>query len=79
MRGTLYAALLALLPALTASAAPARVEVPQWIELHGYLRGRAGLFYNHDLDRGPTQTEDEPIFPVPPSGGQVLGSMDTRL
>jgi len=79
MRRSLPALLLALLPTLAAWAEPAPVEVPQWIELHGYLRGRAGLFHNHDLDRGPTPTMGAPIFPVPPSGGQVMGSLDTRL
>jgi len=73
------AGLVALLPVATAAAGPARVEVPQWFDLHGYLRGRGGVFHNHDLDRGPTPTTDEPVFPVPPSGGQVMGSMDMRL
>jgi len=56
-----------------------RVEVPEWITLDGYLRGRAGLFVNHDLDRGSTPTTGDPLFPIPPSGGQVVGSADTRL
>ena len=75
----LWAGLALLLPVSAFAQTPSRVEVPQWITLDGYLRGRAGLFVNHDLDRGDTPTTGEPIFPVPPSGGQVMGSLDTRL
>ncbi len=66
------------LPALAAEP-PAPVEPPEWISLDGYLRTRGALFVNHDLDRGSTHTTGEPVFPIPPSGGQILGSVDARL
>ncbi len=47
--------------------------------LDGYFRTRGALLHNLDLDRGPTPTTGEPIYPVPPGGGQVLGSADARL
>ena len=47
--------------------------------LDGYFRARGGMLHNLDLDRGGTPTTGEPIFPVPLSGGQVLGSADARL
>jgi len=47
--------------------------------LHGYFRTRGALMHNLDLDRGPTTTTGEPIYPVPPSGSQVLGTADARL
>ena len=47
--------------------------------LHGYFRTRGALLHNLDLDRGPTPTTGLTIYPVPPGGGQVLGSADARL
>lgn len=58
---------------------PAAVPTWEWVQLDGYLRGRGSLYVNHDLDRGSTPTTGEPLFPIPPSGGQVVGSMDARF
>ena len=58
---------------------PAPMRTPEWFALDGHLRTRWGLLLNLDLDRGPTPTRGEPIFPVPLSGGQVLGHADARL
>lgn len=52
---------------------------PEVFTLDGYFRVRGNLFVNLDLDRGLTPSVGLPIFPVPASGGQVLGSFDTRL
>ncbi len=75
--------LLVLLVIIAASASaappPPPPAAPEWLDLDGYLRTRGALFVNHDLDRGGTPTTGEPIFPIPPSGGQALGSMDVRL
>ncbi len=80
MRWTLLIAALFAVPwTVAAEERPRRVETPEWVTLDGYLRGRAGLFVNHDLDRGSTPTTGEPFFPIPPSGGQVVGSVDMRL
>ena len=62
-----------------AGSVPPPPAPPEWLDLDGYLRGRAAAYVNHDLDRGGTVTTGEPIFPIPPSGGQWVGSMDTRL
>ncbi len=58
---------------------PPPVKTPEWLTLDGYFRARGGLYINHDLDRGSTPSTGEPIFPIPPSGGQVMGSLDGRL
>lgn len=47
-------------------------------QIHGYQRIRNTGYYNLDLDRGLT-TSGQPIFPVPPSGGQWLTSTDMRF
>ncbi len=52
---------------------------PETFTLDGYFRTRGALMHNLDLDRGPTPSAGEPIYPVPPSGGQLLGSADARL
>ena len=49
------------------------------VTLDGYFRARGALLVDHDLDRGPTPTTGEPIFPLPLGGGEVLGSVDGRL
>ncbi len=49
------------------------------VTLDGYFRARGALLVDHDLDRGPTPTTGEPIFPLPLGGGEVLGSVDARL
>ena len=58
---------------------PAAVPTWEWIQLDGYLRGRGSLYVNHDLDRGGTPTTGEPVFPIPPSGDQAVGSLDARF
>ena len=75
------ALLLAMFVVASASAAPPPPPPapPEGIDLDGYMRARGGLYVNHDLDRGGTPTTGEPIFPIPPSEGQLLGSMDVRL
>lgn len=71
--------------ALPAQAAPKRgpglppVPTPEWFDLDGSLRTRWGLLINPDLDRGLTPTLGQPIYPVPLSGGQVLGTADARV
>ena len=70
---------LLLLVAGTAHAIPPPPPPVEWLDLDGYLRARGGLYVNHDLDRGGTATTGEPIFPIPPSGGQVVGGLDMRL
>ena len=53
---------------------------PSIIELDGYFRARGNLFYNLDLDRGPTPS-GELFFPVSPSNpsAQLLTVADMRL
>jgi uncharacterized protein (TIGR04551 family) len=83
----ILALLLCSLPAMAATAAdppkkptdPAAVPTWEWITLDGYMRGRGSLYVNHDLDRGSTPTTGAPLFPIPPSGGQVVGSLDARF
>lgn len=58
---------------------PAPLKTPEWFVLDGSLRTRWGLYGNFDLDRGPTPSTGEPIFPVPLSDKQLLGSADARL
>ncbi|MCO4773150.1 MAG: hypothetical protein KDA24_24155, partial [Deltaproteobacteria bacterium] len=55
------------------------VPVPEWFDLDGSLRTRWGLMMNMDLDRGLTPSTGQPIYPVPLSGGQILGSADARV
>ncbi|NUP11246.1 MAG: TIGR04551 family protein [Polyangiaceae bacterium] len=53
---------------------------PSFIELSGYFRMRGSLFYNLDLDRGPTPS-GEIFFPVSLSDptAQLLTAADTRI
>lgn len=75
---------------LLLSGAPARASfeelgvdlgdrVDRMVRWEGALRIRSNLFWNLDLDRGPTPS-GEPLFPVPlePSG-QLLTQTDMRL
>jgi len=82
-------ALLLMLPSLALAQAggPAGGEKPRplakapgWdaFSLHGYLRTRATLLHNLDLDRGPTPS-GRPIFPLPLDGGQWMPTADARL
>lgn len=61
---------------LKSHAGGARAET---FTIDGYFRTRGALMHNLDLDRGPTPTTGETIYPVPPSGSQLLGSADARL
>ena len=58
---------------------PAPIKTPEWFDLDGHLRTRWGLLGNLDLDRGLTPSTGQPVFPVPLSGGQVLGHADMRV
>ena len=52
------------------------------IDIAGYFRTRFDLFENFDLNRGPTPSTGQPIFPVPasdPSGALASGNMRLRL
>ncbi|MCC6527935.1 MAG: hypothetical protein IT373_35140 [Polyangiaceae bacterium] len=53
---------------------------PKIFELDGYFRTRGSLFYNLDLDRGPTPS-GEIFFPVPEADptAQALSLADMRL
>lgn len=55
-------------------------EPESTLALGGYFRLRGTLFYNLDLDRGPTPS-GELLFPVPLSdpNGQTLAAADMRL
>ncbi len=55
------------------------LQAPESIlRLDGYFRTRGALFYNLDLDRGPTPS-GRPLFPVPVEGtGQWLTAADMR-
>lgn len=64
-------------PARKARRAPPKVS--EIFDLDGYFRVRGSLLHNLDLDRGPTPTTGQPIFPIPASDGQILGSADARL
>ncbi len=75
----LWLFLLSVLTSGSAQAIPPPPPPAEWLDLDGYMRARGGLFVNHDLDRGSTATTGEPIFPIPPSGGQVIGAVDMRL
>jgi uncharacterized protein (TIGR04551 family) len=58
----------------------AGAEAERKLDVDGYLRVRSDVFYNLDLDRGPTPSGDY-LFHVPASNPkkQVLESADTRL
>jgi uncharacterized protein (TIGR04551 family) len=52
------------------------------IDIAGYFRTRFDLYENFDLNRGPTPTTGQTIFPVPasnPSGLLTSGNMRLRL
>lgn len=53
---------------------------PSFIEIGGYMRMRGSLYYNLDLDRGPTPS-GEVFFPVSLSDPteQLLTAADTRI
>lgn len=58
---------------------PGRTPLAEILTLDGYFRARGSVLHNLDLDRGGTPTTGAPVFPVPPSGMQVLASADARL
>lgn len=71
----------ALAPSATASVTDpptGPIPLPRWMSWDGALRTRASLFYNLDLDRGPTPSTGQPIHPLPISGGQWIATADMR-
>jgi uncharacterized protein (TIGR04551 family) len=55
-----------------------RVEPERVLDADGYLRLRASVLHNLDLDRGATPS-GELFYPVPLGGGQLLSLADMRL
>lgn len=58
---------------------PPTEKATEKLTLDGYLRTRGALFYNLDLDRGPTPSTGQPVFPISPDDGETLRSSDLRL
>jgi uncharacterized protein (TIGR04551 family) len=58
---------------------PATPPVVERLELEGYLRTRGYHLYNLDLNRGPTPSTGDPIFPYAPSGGESFSGGNLRL
>lgn len=58
---------------------PRTPDAEQRFFVEGYYRSRGHLFYNLDLNRGPTPSTGETIFPLDPDGGELLSSADMRL
>jgi len=58
---------------------PATPAVLERIELDGSFRTRGVWLYNLDLNRGPTPSTGEPIFPYAPSGAEGFASGNLRL
>ncbi|MFH1438193.1 MAG: TIGR04551 family protein [Pseudomonadota bacterium] len=48
------------------------------LDFHGYLRVRGGLFFNFDLNHGPTPSSGLPLWPETLTGGAQSG-LDMRL
>jgi uncharacterized protein (TIGR04551 family) len=58
---------------------PATPPVVERFEIDGYLRTRGYHLYNLDLNRGPTPSSGEPIFPYAPSGSEHFSGGNLRL
>ncbi len=58
---------------------PSTPEVVERFEIDGYLRTRGYHLYNLDLNRGPTPSSGEPIFPYTPSGSERFSGGNLRL
>jgi uncharacterized protein (TIGR04551 family) len=58
---------------------PATPPVVERVALDGYLRTRGYHLYNLDLNRGPTPSTGEPIFPYAPSGSESFSGGNLRL
>ncbi len=58
---------------------PATPPVVERFELGGYLRTRGYHLYNLDLNRGPTPSTGEPVFPYAPSGSESFTGGNLRL
>jgi uncharacterized protein (TIGR04551 family) len=58
---------------------PATPPVVERVVLEGYLRTRGYHLYNLDLNRGPTPSSGEPIFPYAPSGAEGFSGGNLRL
>lgn len=68
--------------ASTASKAAPLPPLPEQRErlvMDGYFRTRGHSFYNLDLNRGPTPTTEETLFPLSPDGSERLSTADMRL
>ena len=50
--------------------APDTWKLSDLFSLHGYLRVRGDVFHNFDLNRGPTPSTGQTIFPMPVAGAQ---------
>jgi len=58
---------------------PSTPPVVERFELDGSLRTRGYNLYNLDLNRGPTPSAGEPIFPYAPSGSESFTGGNLRL
>jgi uncharacterized protein (TIGR04551 family) len=92
-RGVFLVLALAAFPARAGEKAPIQVPPPvdgpssdvdpiesveKRFDLTGYFRVRAALLFNFDLNRGPTPSLDEPLWPEPLTDDPQTG-MDMRL
>ncbi len=58
---------------------PATSQVEERFSVDGYFRTRGHLWHNLDLNRGPTPTSGEPVFPYAASGAETFSGGDMRL
>lgn len=58
---------------------PATPRFVESFEIDGYYRTRGYHLYNMDLNRGPTPSTGEPIFPYAPSGSESFTGGNMRL
>jgi uncharacterized protein (TIGR04551 family) len=76
----LPASALAQVPAPGVGETPAGSFLDRHFSLAGYLRFRSDVMSNFDLNRGPTPSTGQPIFPVPPSDPDgALAGANMRL
>lgn len=58
---------------------PTHTDMSVRFHLHGYYRLRWDLLHQLDLQRGPTPSTGQPIFPTPPGKQGPLNTGDMRL
>jgi uncharacterized protein (TIGR04551 family) len=58
---------------------PATPAIQEHLQLDGSFRTRGAWFYNLDLNRGPTPSTGEPIFPYTASGSESFTGGNLRL